>query len=161
MPLADLTAPLRMRQRQRLFLKSVTHTNEKDKNGGGCGSRQSRAHTNTAIPILPSLRQNTSVRCNRHHLPWDRFIAALHRFFCRSFQTTAARNLHAYHSNTAYFILLQYLRQFFTVIHGIQLRAANQCNFSFHKRLMHSCKSKSRAVCGNQQIGRQSPSPSQ
>ena len=62
----------------------------------------------------------------RYHLPGDKFAAVFQGCHRRVFDTAAAGHLHPYNSQAPDVILTDDFRQFFTVIHTVQLGAATR-----------------------------------
>lgn len=98
------------------------------------------------------LIQNPPVGRDGHHLPGQKFPACLKGVFYRRFDSAAAGNLHTGDSDAFYFILLYNLSQLFCVVNRIQLRAADEGDFVFHKLIVKVAISVGAAVGGDQKI---------
>ena len=98
------------------------------------------------------LIQNLSVSCDGYYLPRNELPTVPERVFRRSLQSSAARHFHSDNRNALDVVILDDLGQLFGVIHHIELRAADQGDFTLHKILVHIRVGIGGAVGGNQQL---------
>ena len=98
------------------------------------------------------LIQDPAVCGEGHHLPGDELAAVLQRRFGSMLQSAAAGHLHTHHGHAADVVFPEDLRQFFRVVHAIQLGAAYQRDMAFHKALVEGGIGVGGAVGGDQQL---------
>ena len=85
-------------------------------------------------------------------LPGDELAGSLQRFFRSHFESAAAWNLHAHDGDGLDVVLAQDFRQLLRVVHGIELRTADDRHLTAHELLMEVRVGVGRAVGGDEQL---------